>query len=32
MSLTAKEWKVGRIFIENHYSKIINNFEINIDE
>ena len=32
MSLAATEWTEGRIFIENFYSRIINNFEINIDE
>lgn len=32
MSLTAKEWKEGRIFIKKKYSKIIDNFDITVDE
>lgn len=32
MSLTATEWVSGKIFIKKHYSKIINNFDIIIDE
>ena len=32
MSLAAKEWKERRIFIKKKYSKIIDNFDITVDE
>jgi UDP-4-amino-4,6-dideoxy-N-acetyl-beta-L-altrosamine N-acetyltransferase len=32
MTLSAKEWRMNRIFIKNRYSKIIDNFHIIIDE